>query len=46
MCAADINKHWPGSDIALASYWTRAAKVPLSAVHALLLQEISNQDGY
>lgn len=32
VCGADINKHWPWSDI-LASHWTTAGDVPLSAVH-------------
>lgn len=31
----DINKQLPGSDIVLASYWTRVGEVPLSAVGAM-----------
>jgi hypothetical protein len=31
---ASINKHCPGSDIILASYWSRAGEVPFRAVHA------------
>jgi hypothetical protein len=29
---ADINRHCPGNDIILASYWTRTGEVPLCAV--------------
>jgi hypothetical protein len=33
---ADINKHWPGSDIILASYWKMSWEVHLSAIHAIV----------
>jgi hypothetical protein len=32
---ADFKKHWPGSDMILVSYWSRAGEVPVSAVHAM-----------
>jgi hypothetical protein len=32
---ADINKHWTGSYIILASYWSIAREVPLSTVHTM-----------
>jgi hypothetical protein len=45
VCGADINKHWPGSDIILASNWTKALEVPLSVVHPMFLQYYS-EAGY
>jgi hypothetical protein len=32
---ADINIHWPGSDITLACYCTKIWEVPLSTVHSM-----------
>jgi hypothetical protein len=36
MCGADVNRHWRGRDVILASYWTRVGEVRLYATLAYL----------
>jgi hypothetical protein len=42
----NINKHWVGSDIILASHCTRTGEAHLSVINAMFLQQNSNIAGY